>query len=179
MANLTLPSVFFCERYRLPAGKILDGKAVSGQSQAAHHTPAHIAEQGVAAVFLAGVDVADMHFDDGRGDGGNGIVDGDAGVAVATGVEDYAVGGEAHGLETVDEFAFDVALVVAYRHIGELLFEFRHHLLHGGLAIDGRFAEAGEVKVWPVDYFYPLHGNILLFNIWKLSYTVMECVQSY
>ena len=56
----------------------------------------------MAAVFLAGVDVADMYLDHGRGDGSNGIVDGDAGVAVATGVEDDAVGGEAYRVEAID-----------------------------------------------------------------------------
>ena len=75
----------------------------------------------MAEVFLAGKDIADVHLDDWRGDGGDGIVDGHAGVAVAARIKHYAVGGEANGMEAVDELALDVALIVAYLYIRELL----------------------------------------------------------
>ena len=77
----------------------------------------------MAAVLLTGIYIADVHLDDGSGDGGNSIVDGHAGVAVAASVEDNAVGGEANGMEAVDELALDVALIVAYLYIRELLLE--------------------------------------------------------
>ena len=112
----------------------------------------------MAAVLLAGIDVADVDLDDGRGDGGNGIVDGHAGVAVAAGVEDDAVGGEAHLMEAVDEFPLDVALVVDDFYVKELLPKAVNHFLHGGMSIDGRLALARKVKVRSVDDFDMFHG---------------------
>ena len=111
----------------------------------------------MAAVLLAGIDVADVDLDDGRGDGGYGIVDGDTGVAVAPGVEDDAVGSEAHLMEAVDEFALDVALVVADFYVGELLPKAVYHLFHGGVSIDGGLTFAGEVQIGAVDNLYSFH----------------------
>ena len=112
----------------------------------------------MAAVLLTGIDIADMHLDDGSGDGGDGIVDGHAGVAVAPGVEDDALGGEPHLVQAVDNLTLDVALVVAYLYIRKTPSECVHHLLHSGVSIDGRLALAGEVQIRSVDDFDMFHG---------------------
>ena len=113
----------------------------------------------MATILLAGIDVADVDLDDGHGDGGYGIVDGDAGVAVAPSIEDDAVGGETHLMEAVDEFALDVALVVANLHIGELLPKVVYHFFHGGMSIDGGLTFACEVQIGAVDNLYSFHWD--------------------
>ncbi len=112
----------------------------------------------MSAVLFTGKDIANMHLNHGGGDGGDGIVDGDAGVAVAPSIEDDAVGSEAHLMEAVDEFPLDVALVVADFYVKELLPKAVNHFLHGGMSIDGRLALARKVKVRSVDDFDMFHG---------------------
>ena len=112
----------------LLAEKRLNGKAVAFQAETAYYPLAHIAEERVAAVFLAGEDVADVHLDNRRGDGGNGIMQRHAGVAVAPGVEDYAIRRETHLVQPVDQLALHIALVVAYLSFRETGAKRCHHL---------------------------------------------------
>ena len=114
----------------------------------------------MVAVFLAGEDVAKVHFDGWRRHGGEGVVKGDAGVAVATGVDDDAIGAETDLVYAVDDFAFDVALVVAYLHFGEALSQLVEVLLHSDGAVDFGLAAAGKVQIGTVDDFDVFHNKI-------------------
>jgi len=111
----------------------------------------------MAAVLLTGIDIADMHLDDGSGDGGDSIVDSHAGVAVATGVEDDALGGKTHLVQAVDNLTLYVALEITYLYIRKTPSERVHHLLHSGVSIDGRLTLAGEVQIRSVYDFNMFH----------------------
>ena len=105
----------------------------------------------MVAVLLAGEDVADVDFNGGGGDSGEGVVDGYTGVAVAAGVDDDAVGAEADLLYAVDDFAFDIALEIAYRDIGMPLSKLLKHSFHRSVAVGFYLAVTCEVEVGTVD----------------------------
>jgi len=110
------------------------------------------------AVLLSGEDVADVDFDGGGGYGGDGVMYSDARVAVSSGVDDDSVGGEPHLVNAVDDFAFDVALVIAYLRIGIVLAQCFDILFHGNVAVDFGLTESDEVEVWSVYDFYLFHA---------------------
>lgn len=111
----------------------------------------------MAAVLFTGKDIANMHLYHRGGNGSNSIVDGDAGVAVASCVEDDAVGGEAYFMEAINDFSLDVALVVADFYVREFLPKAVYHLFHGGMSIDGGLTFACEVQIGAVDNLYSFH----------------------
>ena len=133
----------------------------------------------MATILLSGIDIADVHLDDRSGNGSDGIVDGHTGVAIASSIEDDAVGGEAHLMQTVDDFAFDIALVLAYLGFGETAMQVSNHLLHGDMPVNIWLTPACEVQIGPVDDFYLLHGKILLLNTQKVLYTILSYMQRY
>ena len=96
-------------------------------------------------------------------------VDGDAGVGVAPGVEDDAVGRETHRLQPVDEFPLHITLVVADLDVGEEVAQLFHQGLHRGGAIDRRLANTRQVQIGPIDNFNTFH---FLINVhpWVLLY---------
>lgn len=116
----------------------------------------------MVTVVLAGEDVADVHLDSGCCYGGKGVVQGHAGVAVASGVDDDAVGREACLLYAVDELAFDVALVIAYLDVGKAVAQLFYIVGDARGAVGFGLADAGEVEVWSVDDFYMFHCAISL-----------------
>ena len=107
----------------------------------------------MVAVFLAGEDVADMHFDGRCRNGSNGIVKGDAGVAVAAGIDYDAIGGKAHFVDVVDDFTLDVTLEITYLDVGIALAEFIYILLHCDGAIYLRLSESGEIQIRSINNF--------------------------
>jgi len=90
----------------------LDGHFIAFESVACDGVDAVGADEGGMAVWLAAVDVCDVDFYDGGGDEFDGVGYGDGGVGIGGGVEYDAVGGEAHGVELVDECAFAIGLEV-------------------------------------------------------------------
>ena len=72
----------------------------------------------MVAVRLACENIAEVHFHNGGGDGKQGIVNGDAGVAVASCVEDNAIGRKADFLKVVDNLALHIALEIADADVG-------------------------------------------------------------
>ena len=108
---------------------------------------------------LALVDIGDMYLDDGGCDGTDGIVEGDAGVGVGSGIEDDAVGGEAVGVEAVDEVTLMVALVVVELYVGVLLAELLEVVFEGAVAIDIGLAATEEVEVGTVEEKEAHRGN--------------------
>ena len=103
------------------------------------------------AELLALVDIGDVYLYDGRRDGADGIVEGDAGVGVGAGVEDDAVGRESYLVELVDEVALVVALEVGELHSGVLGTELGEVVVEAASAVDAGLTGAEEVEVGTVD----------------------------
>lgn len=116
----------------------------------------------MVTIFLAGEDVADMHFHHGSGNSGYGIVDGHGSVAVAAGIEDDSIIRKADLLNLVDQFAFDIALIVINLQVGERLAELGEVVLKGLRAVDIGFANAKEVEVGTVDDDNLLHDCLII-----------------
>lgn len=147
---------------QLFAAQGFDGQGVALQTESADHAPAGGTDEGMVAVVLACEDVGQMDLDGWGGDGKQGVAQGYRGVAVATAVDNDAVSGEAYLLYAVDEFTFNVALVVAQLDVGEPLAETRYPFVHALGAIVLGFAYAGKVQVGAVDDLYPFHCRCVL-----------------
>ena len=65
--------------------------------------------------------------------------------------------------ESVDEFAFDVALKVIYLHIGETSTQARQEIVERRAAVNVWLAYAKQIEVWPIDNLYRHVSFILYF----------------
>ena len=105
------------------------------------------------AVILAGEDVADVHLDGGGRDGGQGVVQRHACVAVAAGVDNDAVSLEAHLLYAVNQLALDVALEIAYLDVGEAVAQLFY------VVGDARRAVGFGLASWKMSYCPSIRGK--------------------
>ena len=128
-----------------------EGEAVAVEAEAGDDALADGGQEGLVAEWLARVDVADVNLYHRSGDGSNGIGDGDRRVGVATSVEHDAAVVKAHLLQSVHDFALNVALIGVNRVLRELLNQFSQILVQRAVAINLRLTQAHEVQVGAVD----------------------------
>lgn len=131
--------------------KGVEGEAVAVEAEAGDDAFADGGQEGLVAERLTGVDVADVNLYHGGGDGRYGIGDGDRRVGVAASVEDDAAVVKTDGLQAVNDFALDVALIDVNRVLRELLNQFLQVLIKRAVAINLGLTQAHEVQVRTVD----------------------------
>ena len=129
----------------------LNGQPVGIESKARNDTLASRANHGMMAKLLALMHIGDMHLDHGGRDAEDAVVQGDTGMRVGACIEHHSVDTEAVVLQTVDELALDVALLIGYldsRIEGPQLFQV---VLKGAVPIDIGFTYTQQIKVGPID----------------------------
>lgn len=92
--------------------------------------------------FFTGMDVADMYLYYGCLDGTDGVLQGDGGMGISTGIEDDAIDIEAYLMELVDQGTLAIGLVISYFHIGITLLQHLQVVVERLIAIDAWFALA-------------------------------------
>ena len=82
--------------------------------------------------LFALVDIRDVHLDDGALETADAVVQGNTRVGVGSRIEHDAVvtASEARFLHLVDEFAFDIALIVVYLHLRVATAKRREAIFH-------------------------------------------------
>ena len=98
---------------------------------------------GEVSEGFAGVYVADVYFDAGAGNAAQTVAQSDRGMRISACIEYDAIGGEADGVEVVDEFAFDIALEeVQMGFFGVLVAQLCEVFAEGLLPVDMGLARA-------------------------------------
>ena len=82
--------------------------------------------------LLAAMNIRDMNLDDRALQRADAVVKRDTRVGIGTGIQHDAVVAliESHLLHLVDEFTFDVALIVVYLHVGIALTQVCQTIIH-------------------------------------------------
>lgn len=95
--------------------------------------------------------VAHVYLDDGAGDGGYGIAQGDGGVAECAAVQYDTIGREAYFVKFVDKGPLVIALEIAQLMLGELGCQALKEGVKGHISVNLTLAQAGQIQVGPVD----------------------------
>ena len=108
----------------------------------------------MVAELLTLVNIGYVHLDYRRTERAYAVLQGDARVGVGTGVEHYAAAREASLLHLVDEFAFDVALIITYLDVGICGTKRLQIVVERAAAIYSGFARAEQIKIRAIDDLY-------------------------
>ena len=103
------------------------------------------------AELFAGEDAGNVHLDDRDADSSDGVGDGDRRVGVGSGVHYDPVVGVLRCVQLVDQFSFDVGLVIVERDVRKPFFQFVQVRFEGLFSVDTLFALSQQVQVRAVN----------------------------
>ncbi len=91
----------------------MNSELVGVKSETRNGTFAFGSDEGGMPKFFAGKNIGNMYFDNGCGDGSDGIAKRNGGMCVPSCIEEDALMGEPYLMKLVDEFALHIALKIA------------------------------------------------------------------
>lgn len=134
-----------------PIHQVNQGQGIALQTEASDKPGTLGCNNTVVAKFLAGIHIGDMHLYHRHLDGANGIVNGNGGVCISTGIKYNPIAGKTNFMQFVYQFAFDVTLVIMKVNCGKTIDEGLKEYFKRLCPVNFRLTFAQQVEVRSVD----------------------------